>query len=212
MRTACCSEYFLAEHIKEAASEIFFSSFLDLCKILFQFLEAIDLSKNTHFKSYIFLKKSSNKLILQIQNEFFQLDVFGKTELLKNVLIFVLAFVIFKDVFSNPEVHSEPSLKNLSFFRSNTSEVIKRCPENIQELYRKTPMPKCDFNKVALEIYWNRISAWVFSSKFAAPLLYLFLRTPLDGCFRFFLKAVNYFRKKFHGKCLTGFWIRLRNL
>ena len=25
----------------------------------------------------------------------------------------------------------------------------KRCPENIQQIYRRTPMPKCDFNKVA---------------------------------------------------------------
>ena len=40
--------------------------------------------------------------------------------------------------------------------------------ENMQEIYRRTPMPKCDFNKVAKQLYWNRISAWVFSCKFAA--------------------------------------------
>ena len=27
----------------------------------------------------------------------------------------------------------------------------KRCPENMQQMYRKTPMPKCDFNKVVLQ-------------------------------------------------------------
>ena len=26
----------------------------------------------------------------------------------------------------------------------------KRCSENIPQIYRRTPMPKCDFNKVAL--------------------------------------------------------------
>ena len=26
----------------------------------------------------------------------------------------------------------------------------KRCSENMQEMYRRTPMPKCDFNKVAV--------------------------------------------------------------
>ena len=26
----------------------------------------------------------------------------------------------------------------------------KRCFENMQQIYRRTPMPKCDFNKVAL--------------------------------------------------------------
>ena len=38
----------------------------------------------------------------------------------------------------------------------------------MQQIYRRTPMPKCDFNKVALQLYWNRTSAWVFSCKFSA--------------------------------------------
>ena len=29
----------------------------------------------------------------------------------------------------------------------------KRCSENMQRIYRRTPMPKCDFNKVALQIF-----------------------------------------------------------
>ena len=44
----------------------------------------------------------------------------------------------------------------------------KRYSENIQQIYRRTPMPKCDFNKVALQLYQNRTSAWVFTCKFAA--------------------------------------------
>ena len=36
----------------------------------------------------------------------------------------------------------------------------KRCSENIQQIYKRTPMPKCDFNKVT--------KVWVFSCKFAA--------------------------------------------
>ena len=41
----------------------------------------------------------------------------------------------------------------------------KRCSEIMQKIYRRTPMPKpkCDFNKVAKQLYWNRVSAWVFS-------------------------------------------------
>ena len=38
----------------------------------------------------------------------------------------------------------------------------------MRQIYRKTHMPKCDFNKVALQFYWNCTSAWVFSCKFAA--------------------------------------------
>ena len=29
----------------------------------------------------------------------------------------------------------------------------KRCSENIQQMYRRTFIPKCDFNKVALQLY-----------------------------------------------------------
>ena len=36
-------------------------------------------------------------------------------------------------------------------FRSSRPEVflVKRCPENMQQIYRRTPMLKCDFNKAA---------------------------------------------------------------
>ena len=36
----------------------------------------------------------------------------------------------------------------------------------MQEIYRRTLTPKCNFNKVALQLYWNDTSAWVFSRKF----------------------------------------------
>ena len=29
----------------------------------------------------------------------------------------------------------------------------KKCPENMQQIYRRTPMPKCDFNKVEKQFY-----------------------------------------------------------
>ena len=41
----------------------------------------------------------------------------------------------------------------------------KRCSENMQQIYRRTPMPKYDFNKVAKQLYWNHTSAWLFSCK-----------------------------------------------
>ena len=44
----------------------------------------------------------------------------------------------------------------------------KRCPENMQQIYKRTPMPKCDFNKFALQLYWSHTLAQVFSCKFAA--------------------------------------------
>ena len=44
---------------------------------------------------------------------------------------------------------------------------VKRCSENMQQIYRRTPFPKCNFNKVALELYLNHNSTWVFSCEFA---------------------------------------------
>ena len=38
----------------------------------------------------------------------------------------------------------------------------------MQQTYRTTPMQKSDFNKVALQFYWNHTLAWLFSCRFAA--------------------------------------------
>ena len=69
----------------------------------------------------------------------------------------------------------------LIYFPS-TGVLIKKCSENMQQIYR-TPMPKRDFNKVALQLYWNRTLAWVFSYKFAVFSEHLFIRTPVKDCF-----------------------------
>ena len=46
----------------------------------------------------------------------------------------------------------------------------KSCCENMQQIYRRTPMQKCDFNKVALHF---GMGVWVFSCKF----LHIFRKT-----------------------------------
>ena len=52
--------------------------------------------------------------------------------------------------------------------KSSRSVFKKRCSENMQQMYRRTPLSKCNFNKVAFQLYWNRTLAWVFSRKIAA--------------------------------------------
>ena len=44
--------------------------------------------------------------------------------------------------------------------QSSRGVLKKMCSENMQQIYRRTPMPK--------QLYWNRISAWVFCCKFSA--------------------------------------------
>ena len=51
---------------------------------------------------------------------------------------------------------------------------IKRCSENMQQIYRRT-IPKCDFSKVAKQLFWNHSLAWLFSCKFATYFLNTFL-------------------------------------
>ena len=49
----------------------------------------------------------------------------------------------------------------------------------MQQIYRRTPMRKCDFNKVAEQLYWNLFSAWVFSCKVASYFQSTFLQARL---------------------------------
>ena len=44
--------------------------------------------------------------------------------------------------------------------------LIKRCSENMKQIYRRTPIPKCDFSKVSKQLSWNHTSALVFTYKF----------------------------------------------
>ena len=60
----------------------------------------------------------------------------------------------------------------------------KRCSKNMHQIYRWTSMPKYDFNKIAIQLYWNHTSAWLFSCKFAAFFQNIFFyEHPLWACF-----------------------------
>ena len=37
--------------------------------------------------------------------------------------------------------------------RESLMGIKKKCSENMQQIYRRTPMPKWDLDKVALQIY-----------------------------------------------------------
>ena len=51
--------------------------------------------------------------------------------------------------------------------------LIKRCSENIQQIYRKAPLSKCNFNKVAFVMGVLLYIFCIFSEQF-------FLRAPLE--------------------------------
>ena len=55
----------------------------------------------------------------------------------------------------------------------------KRCSENMQEIYRRTPMPTCDFNKIAIKSHCGMGVILKICCIFSEC---LFLGTPLSGC------------------------------
>ena len=67
--------------------------------------------------------------------------------------------------------------------QSSIGVLRKRCSENLQLIYRRTPMPKCDFNFALCNLIeitpWHRCSPVNLLHIFRTP----FLRTPLEGCF-----------------------------
>ena len=70
---------------------------------------------------------------------------------------------------------------------------IKSCSGKVQSIWMRTLMPKCNFNKVAKQLYWNHTSKWVFSCNFCCIFSeHLFLRTPLNGCFYISLVCFMY--------------------
>ena len=44
-------------------------------------------------------------------------------------------------------------LKNMFWKQPFRGALRKRYSENMQQIYRRAPMPKCDFNKTAKQIY-----------------------------------------------------------
>ena len=80
------------------------------------------------------------------------------------------------------KVVKEQYTENSSFQKHPSRGVLrKRCSENIQQIYRRTPMRKCDFNKVARQFFEITLSHGCSP----VNLLYI-LQTHPDDCFCWF--------------------------
>ena len=101
---------------------------------------------------------------------------------------------------------------NCKFQKQSSRGVLKkRCAENMQQICRRTPMPKCDFNKVALQygcylVNLLHIFRTPSSSKTSGWLLLKFSIFELQ----FMIKIIKYFNK-FVLKCIKSlnriFWV-----
>ena len=72
-------------------------------------------------------------------------------------------------IYQVPQGSSPKPNKTPVIIRKQPSRGVlrKTCSKNMEQIYRRTPMLKCDINIGAKHLYWNRTSTWLFSSKFA---------------------------------------------
>ena len=59
-------------------------------------------------------------------------------------------------VFNEDSSHNKFYCENFHAYTLHLPEVevpLKKCPENIQQMARRSLMPKCDFEKVVLQFY-----------------------------------------------------------
>ena len=81
-----------------------------------------------------------------------------------------LVLLIIKLYIAGHNIYVENIFRHIdTFFQKQPSRGVLRkwSSKNLQQMYRKKPMPKGHFNKVTLQLYWNCTLAWVFSCKFA---------------------------------------------
>ena len=140
----------------------------------------------SHFKKYFFLSKKV-LLVIMTQNS-------------KNLQKWVDSWNLTNDGRQPYSFEAVPF-----YWQKQPSRGVlrKRCSENMQQIDRRTTMPKFDFNKVAKQLYWNHNSAWVFSCKFAAYfsgwLLLYWLKVKSQYAHHFLQQdALRIFRNRIH--------------
>ena len=79
-------------------------------------------------------------------------------------------------------IHTINATSEVYLLKQSSSSVLsKKCSKNMYQIYRRTAMPKCHFNKVVLQLYQNHTSTWLFSCKFPAYFQNIF--SYEHGCF-----------------------------
>ena len=111
-------------------------------------------------RNYTWISSKISQLLLQV-------DKMEKRWTLYHVFIDINA--ISKEIFFKNSVSLRKRQKQPS-----RGVLMKRCSENMQQIYKRTPTPICDFNEVTKQLYWNHTLAWVISCKFTADFQSIF--------------------------------------
>ena len=113
-----------------------------------------------------------------------------------NLTLFVFSRQIQINIFIFFKFLSTDCVEVLKLFQKEQSRDVlrKRCSKNMQQIYRRTLMLKCDFNKVTLLESLLDMVAFLFFF-WCIFLEDLFLRTPLDSYSCFSFPSRKYFEK-----------------
>ena len=96
-----------------------------------------------------------------------------------------------KQIFQTNIEKIVPSIQSTIQKRPSRGVDRKRCSENMQQIYRRTPMPKFNFNEFAKGTLLNSHSDMsVFLYICCIFPEHIFLGTPLDGCFWQYLTKI----------------------
>ena len=124
------------------------------------------------------LRSTSNQFFPWNWNDLFDRDI-GAPRKMKTLAFCNLKFIF--QVFIHDKIPWFVSIVKMSLQKQPSTGVLsKSCSDNMRTPMwtpmntKRTPMSKCDFSKVALQLYWNH--SCIFSE-------HPFLRTPLKGCF-----------------------------
>ena len=122
--------------------------------------------KGCELISFVFHIRLETKVANDLSRHFYNIFFPFQVTLL---IIWLLIFIIFFDwILSRIQKYFEINQQRLSL-----GVLIKRCYENMQQIYRRTPIPKFNFNKVVS----NFIETTLYHECFHVNLLHIF-RTP----------------------------------
>ena len=107
------------------------------------------------YKRFRNIKETTSRLALEIYIEVYEPN--ENTVLLNKIIKFIS---ITRHKYKKIELCMvqklvESDVEGMKIIQKHPSKGIlrKMCSENMQQIYRRAPIPKCDFNTVALQLY-----------------------------------------------------------
>ena len=141
-------------------TSVIFSRFFHTLRLTFTCYFQKSTIEKWYFSNHVVCLVCQKQTDFNSQNDIFSYSLLKnfKFSVWRNVCITIFLFGVSLDYHITILFQKQPC----------SGVLRKRCSENLQQIYRRTPMPKYDFTKVVKQLYWNHTSAWVFSCKFNA--------------------------------------------